>query len=294
MNTKVKKVVVASSLVMSGVLAGAVLATASNGIQKIQAALNTNIKFKVDGGNWTPKDNNGNRQYALVYNGTTYLPLRSTAEALGASVALNPSTQVIDINSGSGSNNTSNDTSGIPYNDVNTSSPSTNNSNTGSSANSSSSSSTGILKLTGTDSQMAEALRPEALELTKAYIETLKNGSTAKFEAYVKAHVSGTIDNSPINRDHAYWVKQYKEDVASAVSYSNAAKISKYVEALSSVTLSNISYAYAGDRDEYGQYIALFVKPDGYGSFSYTTITFKFSVDKYGSSNYILSGITIN
>ncbi|MGF7047568.1 hypothetical protein J2T13_002073 [Paenibacillus sp. DS2015] len=58
-------------------------------------ALNHNITFKVDGIKWTPKDSNGDKLSALVYDGSTYVPLRVVSEALGAEVSWNNSSQQI-------------------------------------------------------------------------------------------------------------------------------------------------------------------------------------------------------
>jgi hypothetical protein len=284
-NVKFKRVAVSSALLLNGVLAGAVLATASNGVQKIQAMLNTSITFKVDGAAWTPKDGNGNRQYALIYNGSTYLPLRSTAEALGSSVALNATTKVIDITSGSGGSSTS-DTTGIPYNDINTSvntQPST----------STATASSGILKLSGTESEMAAKLKPEAMTVLDAYVTALKTGSTAKFEAYLDAHVSGVIEDSPIRYDHNYLLKQFKESVASSLSSGTADSRAKHIAALANAKASDVRLAYTGGKDEYGDSYTFFVEPEGYSGFLSNSITFTFKVDKYGGSNYILAEVAV-
>ena len=94
---------------------------ASNGIEKIQASLNHNIKFFVDGKSWAPKDGTGKALSALVYNGSTYVPLRATGEALGAEINYDPKSLSITINSDS--NN------GVPYLDINENTSNNNTSN---------------------------------------------------------------------------------------------------------------------------------------------------------------------
>ncbi|BBI32445.1 copper amine oxidase N-terminal domain-containing protein [Cohnella abietis] len=130
---QIKKSVFVSTLLACSLVFTTVGVTASNGIQNITAALNKNIKFVLDGSSWQPKDPKGNNLSALVYNGSTYVPLKSVSEALGAEVDWNPKTTTITINSGG-------DQSGIPYLDGdNTSNSSNGSSNSGSNSGSSNS-----------------------------------------------------------------------------------------------------------------------------------------------------------
>lgn len=64
--------------------------------------------------NGLQKDQSGNNLSALVYNGSTYVPLRSVSEALGADVNFDGASLTISID-GSGD-------SGIPYKDTSTAS----------------------------------------------------------------------------------------------------------------------------------------------------------------------------
>lgn len=45
-----------------------------------------NIKLSIDGNSITPKDAKGNKVEPFIYNGTTYLPVRAVAEAMGKEV----------------------------------------------------------------------------------------------------------------------------------------------------------------------------------------------------------------
>jgi hypothetical protein len=106
----IKKSVFLSSLVACSLVFGAVGAVASNGIEKVSASLNHNIKFLLDGKSWKPKDANGKELSALIYKGSTYVPLRAVGTALGAEVDYDGDNLVITIDS-------SND--GIPHLDDN-------------------------------------------------------------------------------------------------------------------------------------------------------------------------------
>lgn len=61
-------------------------ATASNGIQKIQADLDPTISIKYKGEEQVLKDAQGSRVYPISYQGTTYLPIRAVAGLTGLGV----------------------------------------------------------------------------------------------------------------------------------------------------------------------------------------------------------------
>lgn len=128
---QIKKSVFVSTVLACSLLFGAVGVYAGNGVEAVKANLNHNIKFSLNGSSWALKDNKGNKMAPLVYNNSTYVPLRAVSEALGAEVNLDVNTMTISINTADGD-------SGIPYNDVsNPTKPSTPNppsSNQGSSA----------------------------------------------------------------------------------------------------------------------------------------------------------------
>lgn len=185
---KIKKSTFIGSLVACSLAFGALGVAASNGIQDIEAALDSNISFKVNGLSWTPKNEAGDKLNALVYDGDVYLPVSTTAEALGANVSLNVSNKVVSItNSGnskssSSSNNSSTGTKGSE----DSSKPSS----------SSNSSASGSIKMTGTDAQMIVKLQKESLTLIKMYGKALKTGSTSEFDKYIDAKV---IENPEID-----------------------------------------------------------------------------------------------
>jgi hypothetical protein len=74
---------VAGTLIVTSASVGAF---AASNLQAIKANLNLGLKFKVDGKEWVPTDQNGKTVYAITYNGTTYLPIRSAGNALGVEV----------------------------------------------------------------------------------------------------------------------------------------------------------------------------------------------------------------
>lgn len=66
-----------------------------------QATLNyTGVKIVLDGETVTPTNAQGNVVEPFIMDGTTYLPVRGIASALGLSVDWNQSTQTVTLNSG--------------------------------------------------------------------------------------------------------------------------------------------------------------------------------------------------
>jgi len=69
---------------------------AASVVKQIEAYYN-NIKIVVNGNVITPKDPNGNIVEPFIYNGTTYLPVRAVANALGQSVSWDGKTSTVYI-----------------------------------------------------------------------------------------------------------------------------------------------------------------------------------------------------
>lgn len=70
---------------------------ASNGVKNITATLKPDVTVIIDGVKQDFIDANGNRVYPIIYNGTTYLPLRSVAQAVNKSVDWNGTTQTVTL-----------------------------------------------------------------------------------------------------------------------------------------------------------------------------------------------------
>ncbi|CAH8706349.1 copper amine oxidase N-terminal domain-containing protein [Paenibacillus thiaminolyticus] len=81
---KKKAVVTITAAAMAfGIVAGA---SAAPVLEKISAQLNWSIKFQVNGKEWKAQDSAGNKLAPIIYGGTTYLPVRAVADALGTAV----------------------------------------------------------------------------------------------------------------------------------------------------------------------------------------------------------------
>lgn len=73
-------------------------------IDKIESYLAKDMKFKVDGEFWQPKDLDGTLLYPIIFNGRSYVPVRSLLENKGVKVDFNNSerTIVLDYPANSG------------------------------------------------------------------------------------------------------------------------------------------------------------------------------------------------
>lgn len=84
---------------VAGILVGVMLATGitvfAAGNSKMIEAFYTGIKLFVDGGEYIPKDANGNVVEPFIYNGTTYLPVRAVADAFGKDVIWDGANQTV-------------------------------------------------------------------------------------------------------------------------------------------------------------------------------------------------------
>lgn len=69
-----------------GFLSAAVLIGGISNAATLYDVVTNGIKIVVDGQTINPKDANGNSVEPIIYNGTTYLPVRAVADALGKAV----------------------------------------------------------------------------------------------------------------------------------------------------------------------------------------------------------------
>jgi hypothetical protein len=70
------------------------------------------VKLNVNGGIVTPKDGAGNAVEPFIYKGTTYLPVRAVAIALGCDVSWDQASKTVYINGGEGGNSGSSGSTG--------------------------------------------------------------------------------------------------------------------------------------------------------------------------------------
>ncbi|PZD93105.1 hypothetical protein DNH61_25345 [Paenibacillus sambharensis] len=97
---RMKKSAFAATLVATSLVFGAVGAFGATGLQKITAYLNHDIKFNLNSSVWTPRSADGSKITPITYEGTTYLPARAIADAVGTDIGWNGSTKTISIGEG--------------------------------------------------------------------------------------------------------------------------------------------------------------------------------------------------
>ncbi|WP_338587080.1 hypothetical protein V6669_16965 [Paenibacillus sp. Y5S-9] len=281
---KIKKSTFIGSLVACSLAFGALGVAASNGIQDIEAALDSNISFKVNGLSWTPKNEAGDKLNALVYDGDVYLPVSTTAEALGANVSLNVSNKVVSItNSGSGksssssSNNSSTGTKG-----------SEDSSKPGSSSNSSTS---GSIKMTGTDAQMIVKLQKESLTLIKMYGKALKTGSTSEFDKYIDAKVIENPEIDIFDLGKQSQKDKFKTTVKGIIAANDKKTLTKYADQLINIKSADFKVISMNDKTKISKSYKAVYYPQGWtGSFG-VNLAFVFSPQKDGNGDFYLGDL---
>ena len=92
---KQKKKFAASMVLACAVLIG--VAYAAGASRQISATLRPDITIKVDGVTKTITDSNGNAAAPIIYNGTTYLPVKSVGQLLGQDVTWDGKTNTVNI-----------------------------------------------------------------------------------------------------------------------------------------------------------------------------------------------------
>ncbi|GGF85584.1 hypothetical protein GCM10010912_33610 [Paenibacillus albidus] len=96
-----KKTIVAASI--AGMLAtGSAGVYAGSNLQQIKAYLNHGIGVQVNGADYTMVDGNGKKLTPITYEGLTYLPTRSVANALKVPVTFDAANNKVVIGSSSG------------------------------------------------------------------------------------------------------------------------------------------------------------------------------------------------
>lgn len=87
------------SFVLSILLAFSVGVVSSQAInEKIEVVLAQDISFELDGGSHVFRDSDGQTQYPLIHEGSSYLPVRSVAEAVGVEIDWDGNTRTIILN----------------------------------------------------------------------------------------------------------------------------------------------------------------------------------------------------
>lgn len=90
-----KKLLMTGLISAVSVVSMSVGAFAASNLEQISAYLNKGISIKLQGQAWQAKDEDGNVQYPITYNGSTYVPLRAAGEALGIKVGWDAATETV-------------------------------------------------------------------------------------------------------------------------------------------------------------------------------------------------------
>lgn len=93
-------IVFAGSVILCGGSALSI-AAAKEKLKTVSAVVSSHVSMILHGEIWQPKDRQGGRIYPLTVDGTSYLPVRALADALGVDIRWDGATQTIVIGEGS-------------------------------------------------------------------------------------------------------------------------------------------------------------------------------------------------
>ncbi|NOV01183.1 NPCBM/NEW2 domain-containing protein [Paenibacillus planticolens] len=110
-----KKILICASLLIASV---STAVAAQSSLEEIKGYLNSDIRFTLNAAPWTPKSADGQVQSPLIVDGSTYLPIRAVAEAVGLEVGWLEQEQTVELKR----KGTANDPS-VPYKDASQNSP---------------------------------------------------------------------------------------------------------------------------------------------------------------------------
>ncbi|OKP74542.1 hypothetical protein A3842_20730 [Paenibacillus sp. P3E] len=292
----ISKKVFVSSILVTGLLCGAVGVYASNGVSVVQAYLNSTIKFTVNGASWTPKDANGNKISPLVYNGSTYLPAKAVGEAMNANVLWNGSSKTVAITTTGGDN------AGEPYNDASptttatttpaaiTPTATTTPTATAAPASQPSSLPSGLLSLPANHDLTASGEKNKSIGLAfiQAYGKALSSGSNSDMNALVDKYVIDDLNDYDMG-----YKKRSKDNFAKAVALdiknNDSETITKYADILKSATLSGVSFD-SDHSDKGATYTTLCYKIELPGFFiSKFRVYLEFNMDKETNTYFLVA-----
>lgn len=100
----------AGALVVTFVLGAGSVFAVQEYVRQVQAELRPDVKVTIDGQQQSFTDVNGNPVYPLLYNGSTYLPIRAIGNIMGKTVTWDERTNTVGLDS--------NDTANITDADV--------------------------------------------------------------------------------------------------------------------------------------------------------------------------------
>jgi hypothetical protein len=96
---EMEKKVLTAILTVFIIATTAVTATAITASRTIQATLSPDVTIVFDGKAWEMYDVNENQVYPILYNGTTYVPIRAVSEMLGLVVMWDNDSRTVQITS---------------------------------------------------------------------------------------------------------------------------------------------------------------------------------------------------
>ncbi|NOU95652.1 DUF4352 domain-containing protein [Paenibacillus sp. LMG 31456] len=92
-----RKLIISAALSVTILGSMSIGAFAATNLEEISAYLNKGLGLKLNGKAWQPKDEDGKATFPITYNGSTYLPARAVAEALGTKIGYDAESNTVLI-----------------------------------------------------------------------------------------------------------------------------------------------------------------------------------------------------
>lgn len=92
-----KKGICVLTLCVGFILGASIGAIGANALEEVRAYINYQLKMKLNGVDFVPTGANGTIMRPLTYNGSTYLPVRTIAQALSVAVDYDAASQTVYI-----------------------------------------------------------------------------------------------------------------------------------------------------------------------------------------------------
>ncbi|PZD93108.1 hypothetical protein DNH61_25360 [Paenibacillus sambharensis] len=267
---EMKKSVFVASVLATSLVCGAVGAFGATGLQKITAYLNHDIKFELNGSSWTPRNADGSKVTPITYDGTTYLPARAVADAVGTEIGWSNPTKTMFIGQGATAA-AKEDAASAPVKPKQ---------------------SAYLIELKGGDKVMTAKMKAEALKVANIYAKALETNKYDTFNAYIEKYTYNPPADSFLYGQE-YYKKMFADQVKGIREANGAAKSKSYAAALRKVKLSGVEVSYVGEKNEYFQTFQYSIQPPGWDAFSTTYVNFVFSAEEEGSSRYVLEQVYI-
>lgn len=273
-----RKVLTATSVALLCTTIGAV-AYAGSTLKKIEAYQNAGIRIEVDGKN-VSLGSGADATYPIVYKGSSYVPAKVVAEALGGTVKWDAGRQVVAITSGELDSN-----AGIPYKDnsdsaAQPSEPATEKPSTPPATTPSTSASGGFSKILSKSVDMKKAgedNKAQALKTIKAYAKAVATEDYSDIDAIISASIVDKVEFDTFWSGSSYTKEKVHKDIKGLRDANKQDTLTKWNKAVQQATLSDLKIDEPSKLDLVAS-LRYSLPVKGFDAFATVTLNLNYSV----------------